>query len=249
MTPAQAKELTVSGVLAAALAVAGGVAAVSGGYFKDEAEKRELLMRRQSLEAGGRLSRANEEREQISAYMQRYQNYVRIKVIKPVVASAEDTPEQGERLEWIERLVEAREARGLPQLTYTIAARKPYEDIAKPGQGLSFFASRMKLELGLLHEGDFIDYLRRLSNPPAGIFVIDRCTLQARNIDTTRTAARAPAKKPAPGALATIGSALGNAAGNSPAPADQANVTATCEIDWITLVEDARAASAGGAKK
>lgn len=242
MTPAQAKELTVSVVLAAALAVAGGVAAVSGGYFKDEAVKREQLMRRQSLEASGRLSRANEEREQISAYMQRYQNYVRIKAIKPALASADDTtPEQGERLEWIERLVEAREARGLPQMAYAIAARKPYEDIAKPGQGLSFFASRMKLELGLLHEGDFIDYLRRLANPPAGIFVMDRCTLQARAVDTART----PVKKPAPGAMAAIGNALGG--GTAPAtPVDQSNVIATCEIDWITLVEDARAPAAPG---
>ncbi len=225
MTPAQAKELTVSVVLAAALAVAGGVAAFGGGYFKDEAVKRELLMRRQSLEASGRLSRANEEREQISAYMQRYQNYVRIKAIKPVVASADGTPEQGERLEWIERLVEAREARGLPQMAYTIAARKPYEDIAKPGQGLSFFASRMKLELGLLHEGDFIDYLRRLANPPAGIYVVDRCTMQTRSADS----GRAPAKKAA--------------------PVDQSNVTATCEIDWITLVEDPRAPGTPGAAK
>lgn len=226
MTPAQAKELTVSVVLAAALAVAGGVAAVGGGYFKDEAVKRELLMRRQSLEASGRLSRANEEREQISAYMQRYQNYVRIKAIKPALASADDTtPEQGERLEWIERLVEAREARGLPQMAYTIAARKPYEEIAKPGPGLSFFASRMKLELGLLHEGDFVDYLRRLSTPPAGIFVVDRCSLRSRGADT----ARAPAKKLA--------------------PVDQSNVTATCEIDWITLVEDPRAPGTPGAAK
>ena len=245
MTPAQAKELTVSGVLAAALAVAGGVAAFGGGYFKDEAGKRELLMRKQSLEASGRLSRANEEREQISAYMQRYQNYVRIKAIKPAIPRAEDTPEQGERLEWIERLIEAREARALPQMAYTIAARKPYEDIAKPGPGLSFFASRMKLELGLLHEGDFVDYLRRLSNPPAGIFVMDRCTLQARDAETART----PAKKPAPGTMAVVGNALG---GNAAAPSSQSNVTAVCEMDWITLVEDARAPAApggGGAAK
>ena len=229
MTPAQAKELTVSGVLAAVLAAVGGVAAFGGGYFKDEAIKRELLMRRQSLEASSRLSRANEEREQISAYMQRYQNYVRIKAIKPAIPSADDTPEQGERLEWIERLVEAREARSLPHMAYTIAARKPYEDLAKPGPGLSFFASRMKLELGLLHEGDFVDYLRRLSTPPAGIFAVDRCSLQSRGADTISGAARGLAKRPA--------------------PVDQSNVTAICEIDWITLIEDSRAAGAPGAAK
>ena len=229
MTPAQTRDLAVSSVLAAALVAVGAGAALGGRYFKAEAEKREVLMRRQALDASGRLARANEEREQIGSYMVRYQSYVRIKVIKPNLPAADDTPEQGERLEWIERLVEAREARRLPQMTYSIAARKPHEDLPKPGPGLAFYSSRMKLDLGLLHEGDFIDYLRRLSTPPAGIFQIERCTLQSRTADKVRAAARQ--------------------AGNRAAPADQSNVTASCELDWITLVEDMRPTGAGGAAK
>lgn len=240
MTPAQARELGVSAVLAAALAGAGAVAALGGNYFKADAIKRELLMRRQALDASSRLTRANEEREQIGAYMQHYQNYVRIKAIKPsVTGKSEDNPEQGERLEWIERLVEAREARALPHIAYSIAARKPYDVVAPAGPGMNLYASRMKLELGLLHEGDFIDYLRRLSNPPAGIFQIERCTLQSRGADNQRAGSRAQARRGTPGTVAAIGAA----------PADQANVTATCEIDWITLVEEAPGANAAGAAK
>ena len=146
MTPGRKRDMVVAGVLSAALASAGAVAAFGGEWFKTEALTREASMRKQALEASGRLARANEEREQISAYMQRYQNYVRIKAIRPSAGGkSEQDPEQGERLDWIERIVEAREARSLPRIAYSIASRKPYEGLATLRPGLSLNASRMKL--------------------------------------------------------------------------------------------------------
>ena len=237
MTPAQTRDLAIAGLLAATLAGLGAAAAFGGNWFKTETVKREQLMRKQALEASGRLARANDEREQISAYMKRYESYVRIKAIRPAAGADKSAPEQGERLDWIERVVEAREARALPRIVYTIAARKPYEALAVPGTKLAFYASRMKLELGLLHEGDFIDYLRRLSNPPAGIFQIEHCTLEAREGHGKRPA------KADPGVISKLG------VGASPGPSgNQANVSATCEIDWITLVEEPRNGAAGAAK-
>lgn len=235
MTPAQTRDLAVAALLAASLVGLGAAAAFGGHWYKGETSKRELLMRKQALEASGRLARANDEREQIGAYLKRYQNYVRIKAIRPSVPTAKSEPEQGERLDWIERVVEAREARSLPRIVYTIAARKPHEALAAPGTGLTFYASRMKLELGLLHEGDFIDYLRRLNNPPAGIFQIEQCSLQVRENDGKSST---PANN---GVLSKQGLKAGPS-GN------QANVSATCEIDWITLVEEPRSPVAGAAK-
>lgn len=235
MTPAQTRDLAIAGLLATTLAGLGAAAAFGGNWFKTETIKREQLMRKQALEASGRLARANEEREQIGAYMKRYQTYVRIKAIRPAAGAGQSEPEQGERLDWIERVVEAREARALPRIVYTIAARKPYEALAVPGTKLAFYASRMKLDLGLLHEGDFIDYLHRLSNPPAGIFQIEQCTLEARE-GHGKLAAKAN-----PGVLSKPGLAAGLSG-------TQANVSATCEIDWITLVEEPRTGAAGAAK-
>ncbi len=234
MTPAQTRDLAIAGLLAATLAGLGAAAAFGGNWFKTENIKREQTMRKQALEASGRLARANEEREQISAYMKRYQNYVRIKAIRPAAGADKSESEQGERLDWIERVVEAREARALPRIVYTIAARKPHEALAVPGTKLAIYASRMKLDLGLLHEGDFIDYLHRLSHPPAGIFQIEQCTLEAR--EGGKRAAKA-----APGVLSTPSAGAGPS-GN------QGNLSATCEIDWITLVEEPRNGAAGAAK-
>lgn len=235
MTPAQTRDLAVAALLAATLGGLGAAAAFGGNWYKEETIKREQLMRKQALEANGRLARANDEREQIGAYLKRYQHYVRIKAIRPNVPTAPSEPEQGERLDWIERVVEAREARSLPRIVYTIAARKPHEALAAPGTGLAFYASRMKLDLGLLHEGDFIDYLRRLNNPPAGIFQIEQCSLQIRDSDGKGSAQANTGVLSKPGLGA-------NQSGS------QANVSATCEIDWITLVEEPRNAAAGGAK-
>lgn len=240
MTPIQTKELSVSIILAVMLAGVGAGAFFSGGWFKADAVKREQLMRKQALDASSRLARANDEREQISAYMQRYQHYLRIKAIRQSVAGkSDDNPEQGERLEWIERIVEAREARALPRINYAIAARKVHESLPPPAQGLTFYSNRMKLELGLIHEGDFIDYLQRLSKSPPGIFQIDRCSLTAKSTDSQR---------PPPSRGAVAGSKLLGSGGA--APADASNISVVCEIDWITLMEEARGGtSAGGGGK
>ena len=93
----------------------------------------------------------------------------------------------------------------------------------------------MKLDLGLLHEGDFIDYLHRLNNPPAGIFRIEQCSLQIRDSDGKGSAQANTSVLSKPGLGA-------NQSGS------QTNVSATCEIDWITLVEEPRSAAAGGVK-
>lgn len=238
MSPAQSRDLAVAALLSAALAGLGAVAAYGGHWLKTETIQRETLMRKQALEASGRLARANEEREQISAYMKRYQNYVRIKAIRPsaTTGTGRSGPEQDERLDWIERVVEAREARALPRIVYNIAARRGHDGLAAPGPGLALYASRMKLELGLLHEGDFIDYLRRLSTPPAGIFQIEQCSLELREADGKGRA------KLAPGVLSKPG--LGAAQAG-----DQTNVSATCEIDWITLIEEPRNGTSAGAAK
>ena len=121
-------------------------------------------------------------------------------------------------------MVEAREAQALPSAVYSIAARKPYDQGAVISPGWSLQASRMKLELGLVHEGDFISYLRRLANPPAGIFQIDHCTIQGSKARNVRTAGRAP--DPRGGGTSSAGAA--------------ANLSAICEIDWITLIEEAQ---------
>ena len=231
MNGQQIRELTAAGLFGGTLAALGIAAVLAGNYLVKDAEKRELQVRRQALEASTRLTRAADDKQQITAYLQRYERYMRMNAIRATAPGAAETDtDSGERLEWIERVVAAREARGLPRAVYSIAARRPFDAVNPPGPGLAFYASRMKLELGLVHEGDFVDYFRRLSNPPAGILMIDRCTLQTNAAEGGQP--RAPSA-PAQG-------------GRSGTGRDNGNLSAVCEIDWVTLVEETPAPAAAG---
>jgi hypothetical protein len=228
MTAQQLRELSVAAVFGGALAALGIGAILAGNWLKADATKRELQVRRQALDASGRLARANDESQQIGAYQERYNRYLKINAIRPNTnARSGQNAEQGERLDWIERVVEAREAQALPSAVYSIAARKPYDQGVAISPGWSLQASRMKLELGLVHEGDFINYLRRLANPPAGIFQIDHCTIQGSKTLHARPPGRAPDAR----------------SGSTSSAGTNANLSAICEIDWITLIEDAQPAA------
>ena len=70
----------------------------------------------------------------------------------------------------------------------------------------------MKLEFGLVHEGDLLQILARLRSPPMGVFEVRNCSLQrvaagsaASLVDTTDTLAAS------------------------------ANLRGECQLDWTTL--------------
>lgn len=219
--------MSVAAVFGGVLAALGVGAVVAGNWLKAEAAKRELQVRRQALDASSRLARANDENGQIAAYQERYKRYLGMNAIRPNNRLGKPA-EQGERLDWIERVVAAREAQALPRAVYSIAARKPYDQGAPVGPGWSLQASRMKLELGLVHEGDFIGFLRHLASPPAGIFRIESCSLQGSKTRLARPAVPSAGK-----------------GGLSAGTANDGNLAAVCEIDWITLIEDSTPPAAG----
>lgn len=186
-------------------AAAGGFALLIAGLLIAlycRAEHKTAIRQNAQAQAANRQAQANldvayAERRDISEFLPRYGTYQRLGAL-----------DEERRLEWMERLATIREERRLPRLSYTIAPRAPYPQLANPSQTLSFQASRMRLDLGLLHEGDFIQMLERLRTPPIGTLEIQNCRLR-RNQESGAPAADAAAD----------------------------NLSATCDIDWITLVE------------
>lgn len=83
------------------------------------------------------------------------------------------------RLDWIETLRQAGEKVKLPSLTYSIDSQEEYI----PGyninyNGYTLYRSGMKLELGLLHEGDLfklIDYINRTAE---GTYTMTECSFR-----------------------------------------------------------------------
>ena len=88
------------------------------------------------------------------------------------------------RLEWIETLRAAAARVALPSLRYRMEPRTAYE--AGPGLdtgGYGAFSTVVRLEAGLLHEGDLERLIGDLENRGAGLFLIERCDVRRTGPD------------------------------------------------------------------
>lgn len=83
------------------------------------------------------------------------------------------------RLAWIERLREAAARVRLPSLRYRIERRTVYETGLEPGTGAYRpFSTVVRLEAGLLHEGDLERLFGELAIPGAGLHRVERCEIR-----------------------------------------------------------------------
>ena len=88
------------------------------------------------------------------------------------------------RLAWIETLREVAARVGLPSLRYRIEPRTAYEAAAPEAGGVLDggvhrpFSTVVRLEAGLLHEGDLERLLRELAARNAGLYRIERCEVR-----------------------------------------------------------------------
>ena len=84
-----------------------------------------------------------------------------------------------QRLTWIETLQEVAARVGLPSLRYRIEPRTPYEAglELRPG-AYRPFSSVVRVEAGLLHEGDFERLMHGLAMRSAGLYRVERCDLR-----------------------------------------------------------------------
>ena len=189
-------------VLGALILSGAGVAVALYGIDKHQAtEVGARQVRSQARDTQQRLGSVYAERLEIDAFLARYNT------LQSIGALGDES-----RLDWIERLATIRDDMRLPRLTYSVAARAPSVGLAEPAPGLRFESSSMKLEFGLVHEGDLLQVIARLRAPPMGVFEIRDCTLQ-------RTAA---ASADAPAGATDVQTAA-------------ANLRGECLLDWTTL--------------
>ncbi|MFK8067347.1 MAG: hypothetical protein AB8D52_03800 [Gammaproteobacteria bacterium] len=86
------------------------------------------------------------------------------------------------RLNWIETLQSTGEGIKLPAMRYQIESRKPYKPDYELNTGsYELYATRMKLNLGLLHEIDLAKLISELNKDASGLFNIKRCRFSRTN--------------------------------------------------------------------
>ncbi len=152
--------------LAVCLLVGGAVVYVSYQYSSAQ----ELEFRNESrklLTVRGRYQTIDEEERIIEEFLPRF-------------LALEDRGVIGReyRLDWIETLRNASDELKLPELTYTIDTQSLYEaEIPFEEGAFQIFVSAMKLDLGLLHEGDLPALIARIERDARGLFRVADCSL------------------------------------------------------------------------
>ncbi len=186
-----------------ALVLAGaGVAAALYGIDRHNAtEVGFLQVKAQARDTRQRLGSVYGERLEIDAFLARYNT------LQSIGALGDES-----RLDWIERLAAIRDDMRLPRLSYNVTARQPNPALQEPAPGLRFESSGMKLEFGLVHEGDLLQIIARLRAPPMGVFEIRNCSLQRAPAAPTDASPEAMDNRAVPG-----------------------NLRGECLLDWTTL--------------
>lgn len=120
-----------------------------------EAEKLKNAQHERLVAARDRLAKVSEEEQEIRT------NLVQFKKVSDLGMAAGE-----KRLEWIEALVAIQKNRRLFQVQYTLEPQRgvdyPGLTQQQKGGGAIFMASRLKLELLLLHEEDLLNFLADL---------------------------------------------------------------------------------------
>ena len=158
-----------SSIVLFTLALAIGAAAAGGAMRFHDAASRSHDTQKQRLEAIRARYRAIDEQMRLVE--------ARLPEFRALEAAGIIGEEQ--RLTWIEALQDVAARVGLPSLRYRIEPRTSYE----AGLGLDAgvyrpFSSVVRVEAGLLHEGDFERLMHGLAMRRAGLYRIERCDLR-----------------------------------------------------------------------
>lgn len=151
------------------LAALGVLVAMHGARLHGDALAAHGQVRTTFLQSQQRLGSVYVERQEIDTFLARYNTL-----------GAMGALDDERRLEWLERLTAIRDDLRLPYLSFTVSPRLPHAAFGEAGAGLVYESSRMKLDFALFHEGDLIEMLKRLRDPPMGVPDIDSCSLMRR---------------------------------------------------------------------
>ena len=81
------------------------------------------------------------------------------------------------RLEWADAMTRIRTQRELPDLRYRVERQRLISSAATKPANVDFFASAMKVELALLHEGDLLNFLADLRESGNAYYSIKHCSI------------------------------------------------------------------------
>jgi hypothetical protein len=171
MNPADLRALKVP-LIALIVTIAVGIGLV---YYSDSVLKQTTLalqqQQNQLKEAKLRLQKSGDEKEVIVRHLSGYQFLQRLGFAGPE-----------QRINWLDGLRLTNQQVQLFGVDYQIGIQQayPYASELDPGQ-LTLHQSLMKINLGLLHEGDLMRFLGTLAKLGAGVFSVNECIVERQD--------------------------------------------------------------------
>lgn len=161
------KELRLS-IVAVALLIALGVAcAVASEYYLERAKNEREAAKQQRTEAQKRVEQVAEEEREIR------RNLVFYKSMTDRGMAVDEN-----RLDIIDSIARIKKERRLFEIKYSIEPQKPLQYAGvKPAGPLDLVASRMKLEMLLLHEQDLLTFLEELESSGKAYVSVRSCSV------------------------------------------------------------------------
>jgi len=92
-----------------------------------------------------------------------------------------------QRLEWADAMTRIRTTRELLDLRYLVDRQRSIGTFAGKPAGVEFFASTMKVDIALLHEGDLLAFLRELRDSGNAYYSVRRCAISRTGTAPTGT--------------------------------------------------------------
>jgi hypothetical protein len=154
-------------LLACLLLLGAGAALIAWTRQEQRAAGSELAAaREQRAQARERLMRIAEEEKEVK---EKLEVYLRLRALG--ILGDE------QRLEWADAMTRIRTQRELPDLRYRVARQRLISSVAAKPANVDFYASAMKVDLALLHEGDLLNFLADLRESGNAYYSIKHCSI------------------------------------------------------------------------
>ncbi|MDA0224500.1 MAG: hypothetical protein O2975_00155 [Proteobacteria bacterium] len=130
--------------------------------------------RAEGTQAREKLARIAEEEREVNQKLAVYRRLQALNVLGPE-----------RRLEWADSMKRIRTGREILDLSYRVDRQRQVASMPGKPASVDFFASRMKVDLGLLHEGDLLGFLRDLRESGNAFYAIQRCAMARTGVAAT----------------------------------------------------------------
>jgi len=140
------------------------------------AERQLAVARTERAQAQERLTRIADEEKEVNDKLAVYRRLKALHILG-----------EEQRLEWADAMTRIRTTRELLDLRYLVDRQRVIATFAGKPAGVEFFASTMKVDIALLHEGDLLTFLRELRDSGNAYYSVRRCAMNRTGTAPTGT--------------------------------------------------------------